>query len=217
MKRKLLPMRREGSTGGKLCRWFFRIFLRLFRWGLIALVIACGLMVASGLNEDIFKADVIVIPGNAVSPEGQPSERLAARLDRGLELYKEGLAGRIIVSGGIGWQGVDEAEAMKAYLVNKGVPAEHIVTDSQGVNTWATARFTADWLRGNNLSSALVVSQYFHVPRAAMALERFGVPRVGRAYARFWEWRDAYSIPREVLGWIAYRFKAKELVTGNSR
>ena len=216
MKRKLLPMRREQSFLGKTARCFFRALARILRWGAVAFVVACIFMVAGGLHENVFKADVIVIPGNAVSPEGEPSARLAARLDRGLELYTQGMAERVIVSGGTGWQGVDEATAMKAYLVGKGIPAEHIITDSQGVNTWATARFTASWLRESNLKSALVVTQYFHVPRTCMAFERFGVTTVGKAYARFWEWRDIYSMAREVPGWLYYRFRAKEPVNGAS-
>ena len=205
-------MRREKSGLQKLFGQTFRLLFRLCRWGVVVLILGCGALTISGMNEDIFKADVIVIPGNAVSPEGVPSPRLAARLDRGLELYTEGLADKIIVSGGTGWQGVDEAGAMKKYLVARGVPSERVVVDPNGVTTWATASFTAAWMRENNASSALVVTQYFHVPRTVMALERFGVPKVGKAYARFWEWRDIFSVPRDLVGWVYYRQRSVEVI-----
>lgn len=188
-------------------RGFFSRFVRMFLWLFLPVAALYIFLVADGLRENIFKADAIVILGNAVSPGGKPSPRLAARLDRGLELYMEGLSGTIIVSGGTGWQGVDEAAAMRDYLVVKGVPEKNIVVDSNGYTTWDTARFTAGWLRENGGDSVIAVSQYFHLPRTVMALERFGVPRAGAAYARYVEWRDGYSISREVPGWLYYRFR----------
>jgi uncharacterized SAM-binding protein YcdF (DUF218 family) len=189
-------------------RGLFSRLVRLCLWAMLPVIALYAWIVAEGLRENVFKADAIVVLGNAVSPQGKPSPRLAARLDRGLELYQQGLSGTIIVSGGTGWQGVDEAWAMKEYLVSKGVPGAHIVVDSDGYTTWDTARFTADWLRENGGDSAIAVSQYFHMPRTVMAMERFGVPRAGSAYARFVEWRDGYSISREAPGWLYYRFRA---------
>lgn len=189
-------------------RGLFSRLVRLCFWAILPLLALYAWLVADGLRENVFKADAIVILGNAVSPGGKPSPRLAARLGRGLELYEQGLAGTIIVSGGTGWQGVDEAVAMKEYLVAKGIAEDAIVVDSDGHTTWDTARFTARWLRENNGDSVIAVSQYFHLPRTVMALERFGVHKAGAAYARYVEWRDGYSISREAPGWLYYRFRA---------
>lgn len=41
----------------------------------------------------------------------------------------------IIVSGGIGKEGVDEAKAMASWLFQRGVPRRAVVIDSSGVNT----------------------------------------------------------------------------------
>lgn len=53
-----------------------------------------------------------------------PSPFLMARLDEGARLYREGYANRIIVSGGKGpGEDITEADAMKDYLVERGVPS----------------------------------------------------------------------------------------------
>ena len=63
--------------------------------GIVALLVA-------GLHDEIHSADLAVVPGNTVYANGTPSARLAARLDRALELYQQGLFPLILVSGGTG-------------------------------------------------------------------------------------------------------------------
>jgi uncharacterized SAM-binding protein YcdF (DUF218 family) len=93
---------------------------------------------------------------------------------------------------------------MRAYLMRQGIPADSIVVDSAGRDTWATARNASAFMRDRGLSSAIVVTQYFHLPRAMLALRRFGVRDVTGAYPRFWEGRDIYSIAREVPAFVWY-------------
>ena len=54
----------------------------------------------------------------------------------------------------------------------------------------------------------MVVSQYFHVPRMRLALERAGVTPVYSAHAQYFELRDVYSIAREVVGYGVYLLRA---------
>ena len=72
------------------------------------------------LSDELEKADVALVLGNKVEPDGTPSARLAARLDRTAELYHEGYFPLVIVSGGTGKEGYPEGTAMRDYLVNKG-------------------------------------------------------------------------------------------------
>lgn len=62
-------------------------------------------------------------------------------------------------------------------------------------------------MHNRKMKSILVVTQYFHVPRARLALQRFGIGRVYAAHAHFFEWRDIYSTMRELAGWVQYRFR----------
>jgi vancomycin permeability regulator SanA len=90
----------------------------LFLWFIIHTI----LIVTDGLNDELADVDIAVVLGNKVELDGQPSNRLKARLDKSVELYGTGYFKNIIVSGGIGKEGFDEAKVMKEYLVNKGIP-----------------------------------------------------------------------------------------------
>lgn len=169
-------------------------------------LLACGLLVAAGCSDRPAEADMIVVPGNTVGPDGTPSPRLQARLEVALALYREHRATLIFVSGGLGKEGFDEAVVMAGYLANNGVPATAIVVDSHGLDTMATARNAAAFMRGKGLCTAIVATQYFHVPRTRLALERAGVRVAGHSHARYVELRDLYSIPREVIGYASYFF-----------
>lgn len=89
----------------------------------------------------------------------------------------------------------------------RGVPAERIATDSAGVDTWATARHAAAYTRAHGHTSAMAVTQYFHVPRTVLALRRHGIVDVSGDYPSFYEGRDLYSIFRELpaVAWYAFR------------
>ena len=60
----------------------------------------------------------------------KPSEMLADRLKQGLELYKNGVAEKIIVSGDHGRTDYDEVRVMKDFLISNGVPSENIFMDA---------------------------------------------------------------------------------------
>ncbi|MBQ9857374.1 MAG: YdcF family protein, partial [Oscillospiraceae bacterium] len=62
--------------------------------------------------------DCILILGAGVREDGTPSFMLRDRLERGLELYKAGVSGKIIVSGDHGTKGYDEVNVMKNYLID---------------------------------------------------------------------------------------------------
>ncbi|RZJ29064.1 MAG: YdcF family protein [Brevundimonas sp.] len=157
-----------------------------------------------GLTDEVRRSDVAVVLGSKVNPDGTPSPRLAARLGRALDLYRGGWTRRIIVSGGTGVEGVPEGTAMKRWLVARGVPDHAIIVDDQGVDTRATARNAAVLMRTHDLHSAIVVSQYFHIPRTKLAFAQEGLPGVGSAHPDYFEPRDLYSLAREIPGYASY-------------
>jgi vancomycin permeability regulator SanA len=175
---------------------------------MLAFTLAATLIVADGLTDDIHAADVAIVPGNTVEKDGRPSARLSARLDQTVALYRQGLFPNVIVSGAVGSEGFDEAQVMKRYLVENGVPEGSIHIDSGGATTHLTARNASRMMGENGWQSALVVSQYFHVPRTRLALKRSGVAPVFSAHAQYFELRDVYSIAREVVGYGTYLLRA---------
>ena len=184
------------------------VMVRRFRLAFLALLTACLLAATAiamvGLYDHGDAADIIVVPGNTVNADGSLSERLKARLDAAITLYQERRAPLIFVSGGTGIEGRDEAAAMAAYLVANNIPATAIVQDPLGVDTGATATNAANYLKVHNLRTAFVATQYFHIARTALALERQGVNVTGTRHARYVELRDIYSLAREVIGYVIY-------------
>ncbi len=154
-------------------------------------------------GKGMIYSKVVVVLGSETYRDGTPSPRLAARLDKAVERYRM-VPCTIIVSGGTDASGVNEAEAMARYLRNKGVDPQHVVVDPHGVNTWATAQFTRDYLRSRNETRVVAVSQYFHLLRCLVALRLAGVDTVGVTAPDYAEWRDVYSAAREVPALFFY-------------
>jgi len=180
---------------------------RAAKW-FAALLAACFLSAAaaisvSGLSDHVQRADLVVVPGNTVYSDGTLSDRLKGRLDAAVEIYRAGNCQAILVSGAVGSEGVDESSAMRTYLIQQRVPETQIIQDGQGHNTEATARNTAMAMQQRGLHTVLAVTQYFHVPRLRLLLQRQGIDVIGNAHARYFELRDAYSLAREVVAMAA--------------
>jgi uncharacterized SAM-binding protein YcdF (DUF218 family) len=186
-------------------------YARARRWVVImgaAFAVPALVVVLAGLADSAEVSDLCVVPANKVETDGRPSPRLAARLDQAFEVYRAGLASVLFVSGGTGVEGWDEAQVMQRVLVARGVPAERIVVDSDGYDTYKTAAHAAAYMRAHGMNSAIVVSNYYHILRTKLALRWFGVPWVHSAHARFYGPRDIWSIPREVAGICYYAFRS---------
>jgi vancomycin permeability regulator SanA len=166
-------------------------------------------IVADGLTDEIAKTDVAVILGNTVEPSGKPSERLKARLDKAVELYQKNLVGEIIVSGGFGAEGFEEADVMRDYLIAKNIPESDIILDRDGYDTHKTAVNTRAIMQANGFQSVTIVSQYFHITRTRLAFQKAGIENIYAAHAEYFEIRDVYSILREFTGFYTYALGAK--------
>ncbi len=163
-----------------------------------------ALILFIGLHDTARRSDVAIVLGSKVHPDGSLSPRLQARLDRALALHRQNLVSTIIVSGGFGKEGYDEALVMQRYLLQRGVQSAAVIADQHGDNTEATARNSAAIMAQKGWQSAIVVTQYFHVARSAWALRRAGVSQVTTAHPDFFEPRDIYSLLRELVACIAY-------------
>lgn len=123
-------------------------------------------------------ADVIVVLGASVLPDGQPSDILADRLEVAADLYLAGAAPAIIASGDNRDSHYNESDAMKAYLVTLGVPAEAVYVDHAGYDTYASM-YRAHYVYGAN--SMFVVTQAYHLYRALMIATMLGADATGVA------------------------------------
>lgn len=160
-------------------------------------------IISDGLVDDATDtANVAVILGSKVNEDGTISERLKARLDRGLTLYQDSIVKHIYVSGGLGIEGHYEGTKMAEYLVSKGIPQAAIKIDNQGVNTRSTAlNFLNDYPKE---TSVILVSQYFHISRCKLAFQQVGMEQSYGVHCEFFETKDIYSLIREFAGFYKY-------------
>ncbi len=176
----------------------------------VALLLPLFYLVAIPLYGIVQRAEpsaVAVVLGNKVHPDGTLSKRLEARLACALAIYRKNRCATVIVSGGTGVEGINEAVAMRDYLLAKGIPNSALVVDSLGVTTEATARFAANYCNERGLSCAIAVSQHFHLARCAIAFRKAGIAGVSTEAPRFFELRDIYSTLREAPALPVYLFK----------
>lgn len=185
-------------------KWAFRIAALLLLWVLVHV----AWITIDGMNDRGDKADVAIILGNAVYPDGSLSPWLKGRVDVALHLYREGKVKKIFASGGIAMSpeegGYPEGDAMKKYLVEHGVPAADVVADNQGRNTYLTAKNFLEWNRQYHYASVVVVSQFYHITRSKYILHKLGFTRVGNAASRIYTWRDIVGTLREVVAFYKY-------------
>lgn len=122
------------------------------------------------------EAEVAIILGARVYSSGQPSPMLADRLETGVQLYKLGKVTKLLVSGDHGTAHYDETNAMRRYVLARGVPPEDIFMDHAGFSTYDTMYRARDVFQ---VTSALVVTQRFHLARAVYTARRLGLQATG--------------------------------------
>ncbi len=185
-----------------------RLSLSWLKKGIVLAVFFHLLAIAAiwidGATSHYETSEYAVVLGNQVYPSGEPSQRLKARLLRAASLYKEGSAKQIIVSGGFGKEGHDEAVVMQHFLIHQGLPKDKIIVDSNGYTTRMTAQNTRRLVTNKEAAPIIVVSQLYHLSRTKMAFRQAGFKHVGAAYADYFESRDIYASLREVTAWGNY-------------
>ncbi len=123
-------------------------------------------------------ADAVVVLGASVRPDGTPSDILADRLEVAVDLYREGAARVIIVSGDNRSSHYNESDAMKAFCVKAGVPSENVYVDHGGVGTYESMYRAAHVFGAKRI---IVTTQAYHLYRAMFIGERCGMDVQGVA------------------------------------
>jgi uncharacterized SAM-binding protein YcdF (DUF218 family) len=161
----------------------------------LLLVTAAQVMHQASLDQDR-PADAIVVFG-AAEYVGHPSPVFRARLDHARGLFERGMAPLIITTGGAGNDPkFSEGQVGRDYLAKRGIPDVNLIAETQGTDTEHSARRVAVIMDANNLKSALVVSDAYHLYRAKRMMEREGI----MVYTS--PWPD--SVPKTLSGrWLA--------------
>ncbi|MBV8846277.1 MAG: YdcF family protein [Bryobacterales bacterium] len=181
--------------------------LALVAGGLKIRAVARDIRRQSAIDE-VRPADVIVVLG-AAEYRGRPSPVLQARLNHALVLYLQGLAPRILTTGGKGGDSTySEGEVAHAYLSRHGVPSEAILVESEGDSTARSIAGAAEIMRLMNLKSCIVVSDGYHIYRVkkmleGMGMKAYGSPRPAGPPAE--GWREEWVYTRQAIAYELWR------------
>jgi SanA protein len=131
---------------------------------------------ASDRVGDLPHAQVAIVPGALVKPNGTMSTMLADRVRGALSLWRAGKVDRILVSGDHHSWAYDEPGTMREALVRVGVPPRDVFEDHAGFDTWATMQRARDVF---GVRDAIVVTQRFHMARALYLADAAGIDAAG--------------------------------------
>lgn len=142
--------------------------------------------------------DAVVVLGSGLLGGNRVSRLLAARIDLGRHVYeKSRAAGRGTVLLPSGGQGEDEelseAEAMRRYMLDKGVEPGHIIVEDRSRDTRQNLLFSTEVMKREGISGEVAVAtNNFHAFRAAILMREAGLPgySVGAPTARYY-WPSA--------------------------
>jgi len=166
--------------------------------------------------EDQPTGDAIIVLGAKVYSNDRVSIMLRDRLDFAVELYRQNAAPKILVSGDHGQKEYDEVNAMRNYLLTKGISSEDIFMDHAGFNTY-NSMYRAKHIFC--VEKPIVVSQRYHVIRAnyigkMLGLEIIGVGADARRYVEM----DRYELREYASRYKAFfecLFKVKPVYLGD--
>ena len=159
------------------------------------------------VRDEARPADVILVLG-AAEYRGRPSQVLRARLDHALELYRQKMAPRILTTGGAGGDPVfTEGGVGRLYLIERGVPAEAIIVETEGESTVQSTAMASEIMRRMGLRSVIVVSDGYHIFRVKKMLQASGLTAYGspRKETRPAPFHERWNYVKQAIGYVLWR------------
>ena len=155
----------------------------------IALACVAGLLIVvayttwriwdTGSRDDARPADAIVVLG-AAQYDGVPSPIYRARLDHAIDLFEEGIAPTIVMTGGkLPGDRTTEADAGRSYAIAHGVPPEAIIVEDQGRTTLESLTTVGTMLDDAGMGPAVFVSDRTHMLRVLRIARDHGIEAFG--------------------------------------
>ena len=126
-------------------------------------------------SKELKDVDCILILGAGLW-NNKPSPLLRDRLDTGINLYKENIAPKIVMSGGHINKNYDEVNAMKKYAIDKEVVSSDIFMDHAGISTYDSIYRIKNIF---NAKKIIIVTQEYHLYRALYIAKKLGLDAYG--------------------------------------
>jgi uncharacterized SAM-binding protein YcdF (DUF218 family) len=115
------------------------------------------------VQDPLERADVIIVLSG-----GREDERVR----EGAELYHQGYAPWVLLSGGEKLQGLAIPDLQRAQALRHGIPASALLFETASTSTAEQARFLRPMLEGRGVRRAIVVTSSFHTRRTRYLFRR---------------------------------------------
>lgn len=156
--------------------------MRVVRWLLWLFVVGCtgyalilllAFETAPTGNTTQSHYDTLIVLGTPARLDGSPTPEMRERVDEGVREYRAGVAPRIIMTGTSAHNRIVEAQAMKNYAVQQGIPADAVLVEGKAQDTAQNLWYSHELMRANGMQSAEVISAPSHLPRSGLMLKLY--------------------------------------------
>ena len=128
------------------------------------------------LTSEKYKADAGVVLGAAVWGGNRPSPVLRERINKGFELYQNGIIKYIVLTGGGAPGEMTEAEVGKNELIKKGVDEKYIFVENKSNSTLEQITYINQNLyKKNSWKEMILITDNFHLLRSSQICRFFGM------------------------------------------
>jgi len=155
-------------------------------------------------------SDVLLVLGARSYRNGKYNPCLYERVKRGVNLYKSGYAPYLLFSGGSDLEdNINEAETMRQIALELDVPDSAIILEKQAGSTYENMLFSRQILSQNNKASAIIVTEPFHIGRAALVAKKLNMdyslsPATDSVCWTRWKYISRYML-REPFALMLYK------------
>ena len=172
--------------------------------GVVGFALLCVAVDRYGALDRAQPADVIVVLGARVLPNGDAGPDLLPRVEKAVHLYEQRYARFLICAGGPAGDAMSAAAIARREAINLGVPPSAVLIADGTSNTREDAARTAEVMGAHGWRQAIVVSHPLHLLRATYLFRRAGLvvlaspttTDVGKISMR---WRAFYAVREAAL------------------
>ena len=163
------------------------------------------------VNIKTKKLDYVVVLGAGLMGK-RVTPLLAARINRGIEVYRRNPGSKIIMSGGQGPdEEIPEAVAMAKYAEEKGVPKKDIIVEDKSKTTRENLIFSHKLMKPD--SRFAIVTNSYHVYRALVLAKRLGLQCIGYGAKTKWYF-TLNAFVREFIAYLTITWRLQLSVVG---
>jgi len=185
------------------------LLLLLCLLALCIAIVACvftAVCICARMPRRAEKTDCLIVLGAKLNPDGSVKPTLKLRCDAAYDAWKQGMAGWIIVCGGqMAGEPRPHSEAMRDYLLSRGVPRESILVENQSQNTVQNLENAGAIMEEYGFRRAALVTSDYHITRALWIARAQGL-RAGAVPAKTPGNLSAFlrTRKRETVSWFLY-------------